>query len=155
MRRLRWRYRPEFVLLPIFQSLAGTDRVGIPRVGLGLIAVAWLMVDDFGRATHHGDAYCVGFAGLQMTPDDQAEMVPETRRLHLGLSGKLLGLTILFVMTAVVLIYVPSIATYRVNWINDRLAAAHTSSPADMRLSLRSIAGDAWTVRAVSHAHEK
>jgi signal transduction histidine kinase len=63
-----------------------------------------------------------------MTPDDQAETAPETRRLHLGLSGKLLGLTILFVMIAVVLIYVPSIANYRVNWINDRLAAAHTAA---------------------------
>ena len=63
-----------------------------------------------------------------MTPDDQVPRVLETRRLHLGLSGKLLGLTILFVMIAVVLIYVPSIASYRVNWINDRLAAAHTAA---------------------------
>ncbi len=63
-----------------------------------------------------------------MTPDDRAEAAPETRRLHLGLSGKLLGLTILFVMIAVVLIYVPSIANYRVNWLNDRLAAAHTAA---------------------------
>jgi signal transduction histidine kinase len=63
-----------------------------------------------------------------MTSDDQVPRVPETRRLHLGLSGKLLGLTILFVMIAVVLIYVPSIASYRVNWINDRLAAAHTAA---------------------------
>src|SRR5712671_278467 len=63
-----------------------------------------------------------------MTSDDRAEGAPETRRLHLGLSGKLLGLTILFVMIAVVLIYVPSIANYRVNWLNDRLAAAHTAA---------------------------
>jgi signal transduction histidine kinase len=63
-----------------------------------------------------------------MTPDDQVPRVLETRRLHLGLSSKLLGLTILFVMIAVVLIYVPSIASYRVNWINDRLAAAHTAA---------------------------
>jgi signal transduction histidine kinase len=45
-----------------------------------------------------------------------------------GLSGKLLGLTILFVMMAEVLIYVPSIANFRVNWLNDRLAAAHTAA---------------------------
>ena len=63
-----------------------------------------------------------------MTPDDQAATVPEMRRPNLGLSGKLLGLTILFVMIAVVLIYVPSIASYRVNWLNDRLAAAHTAA---------------------------
>jgi signal transduction histidine kinase len=45
-----------------------------------------------------------------------------------GLSGKLLGLTILFVMMAEVLIYVPSIANFRVNWLNDRLAGAHTAA---------------------------
>src|ERR1044072_571898 len=47
---------------------------------------------------------------------------------RLGLSGKLLLLTTLFVMLAEVLIYVPSIATYRLNWLNDRLAAAHTAA---------------------------
>jgi signal transduction histidine kinase len=46
----------------------------------------------------------------------------------LGLSGKLLLLTTLFVMIAEVLIYVPSIASYRLMWINDRLAAAHTAA---------------------------
>ena len=35
----------------------------------------------------------------------------------LGLSGKLLALTILFVMIAEVLIYVPSIANFRLNWL--------------------------------------
>src|SRR6266850_1821907 len=47
---------------------------------------------------------------------------------RLGLSGKLLILTILFVMIAEVLIYVPSIANFRVNWLKDRLAAAHTAA---------------------------
>ena len=45
-----------------------------------------------------------------------------------GLSGKLLVLTILFVMVAEVLIYVPSIANFRLNWLNDRFAAAHTAA---------------------------
>src|SRR3954465_3798537 len=45
-------------------------------------------------------------------------------RARLGLSGKLLGLTILFVMMAEVLIYVPSIANFRLNWLNDRLPPA-------------------------------
>ena len=44
------------------------------------------------------------------------------------MSGKLLFLTILFVMVAEVLIYVPSIANFRLNWLNDRLAAAHTAA---------------------------
>jgi signal transduction histidine kinase len=47
---------------------------------------------------------------------------------RLGLSGKLLVLTILFVMIAEVLIYVPSIANFRLNWLNDRLASAHTAA---------------------------
>lgn len=41
-----------------------------------------------------------------------------------GLSAKLLMLTILFVMLAEVLIYLPSVANFRRNWLNDRLAAA-------------------------------
>ena len=45
-----------------------------------------------------------------------------------GLSGKLLVLTVLFVMIAEVMIYVPSIANFRLNWLNDRLAAAHTAA---------------------------
>src|SRR6266567_2537811 len=48
--------------------------------------------------------------------------------LRLGLSGKLLVLTILFVMISEALIYVPSIANFRLNWLNDRLAAAHTAA---------------------------
>jgi len=50
------------------------------------------------------------------------------RAVRVGLSGKLLVLTILFVMVAEVLIYVPSIANFRLNWLNDRLAAAHTAA---------------------------
>ncbi|HEY2527158.1 MAG TPA: HAMP domain-containing sensor histidine kinase [Xanthobacteraceae bacterium] len=45
-----------------------------------------------------------------------------------GLSGKLLVLTILFVMIAEVLIYVPSIANFRVIWLKDRLASAYTAA---------------------------
>jgi signal transduction histidine kinase len=45
-----------------------------------------------------------------------------------SLSGKLLGLTLLFVMLAEVLIFVPSIANYRVTWLMDRLTAAQLAS---------------------------
>ncbi|MEM6712822.1 MAG: HAMP domain-containing sensor histidine kinase [Pseudomonadota bacterium] len=41
-----------------------------------------------------------------------------------GLSAKLLVLTIVFVMIAEVMIFVPSIANFRNNWISDRLADA-------------------------------
>lgn len=53
---------------------------------------------------------------------------PPNGRRGLGLSSKLLFLTVLFVMLAEVLIYVPSIANFRLNWLNDRLAAAHTAA---------------------------
>jgi signal transduction histidine kinase len=49
-------------------------------------------------------------------------------RTRLGLSGKLLILTILFVMMAEVLIFVPSIATFRRDWLNDKLSAAYTAA---------------------------
>src|SRR5262245_44528906 len=43
-----------------------------------------------------------------------------------GLSGKLLVLTLVLVMLAEVLIYVPSIANFRLTWLSDRLAVART-----------------------------
>src|ERR1700733_1838087 len=50
------------------------------------------------------------------------------RVLRFGLSGKLLVLTILFVMIAEVLIYVPSVANFRVVWLKDRLATGYTAA---------------------------
>ena len=63
-----------------------------------------------------------------MTETDHNPEMGRAARPWVGLSGKLLLLTILFVMMAEVLIYVPSIANFRVNWLNDRLAAAHTAA---------------------------
>jgi signal transduction histidine kinase len=60
----------------------------------------------------------------QTTPADR----PKACLPRLGLSSRLLVLTTLFVMIAEVLIYVPSIANFRLNWLNDRLAAAHTAA---------------------------
>ena len=60
--------------------------------------------------------------------DDQPIMEaprPAPRR-RLGLSGKLLLLTIPLVMIAGLMIYVPAIANFRMNRLNDRLAAANT-----------------------------
>src|SRR6185369_4326906 len=61
-------------------------------------------------------------------PADAPKPGQERVGLWLGLSGKLLVLTILFVMISEALIYVPSIANFRLNWLNDRLAAAHTAA---------------------------
>ncbi len=50
------------------------------------------------------------------------------RWLGLGLPAKLLLLTAGFVMVAEVLIFVPSVANYRVSWLSDRLTAAQVAS---------------------------
>jgi signal transduction histidine kinase len=47
---------------------------------------------------------------------------------QLGLSGKLLLMTIPLAMIAGMMIYVPAIANFRVNRLNDRLAAANTAA---------------------------
>src|SRR5258706_15343052 len=47
---------------------------------------------------------------------------------RLGLSGKLLLLTLPLVMIAAFLIYVPAIANFGMNRLNDRLAAANTAA---------------------------
>jgi signal transduction histidine kinase len=54
--------------------------------------------------------------------------VRKPARRWLGLPGKLLLLTTLFVMLAEVLIYVPSVANFRRNWLNDKLAAAQVAA---------------------------
>ena len=63
-----------------------------------------------------------------MIESSAAPAAPRPRPSRLGLSGKLLVLTVLFVMIAEVLIYVPSMANFRVNWLKDRLASAHTAA---------------------------
>ena len=45
-----------------------------------------------------------------------------------GLSAKLLLLTILFVMVAEVLVFVPSVSNFRRQWLMERLAAAQIAS---------------------------
>src|ERR1700758_501632 len=61
-----------------------------------------------------------------MTEDTAMRLEPRTPRF--GLSGKLLLLTILFVMIAEVLIYVPSVASFRVTWLRDHLEVAKTAA---------------------------
>jgi signal transduction histidine kinase len=53
---------------------------------------------------------------------------PAAERRGLGLSGKLLLLTIVFVMLAEVLIFVPSVANFRIGWLTDRLTAAQLAA---------------------------
>lgn len=62
-----------------------------------------------------------------MTHDSAVRPEP-VRAARFGLSAKLLLLTILFVMIAEVLIYVPLVANFRVSWLNDRLEVAKTAA---------------------------
>ncbi len=59
----------------------------------------------------------------ETAPAPDADRAP-----RFGLSAKLLVLTVIFVMMSVLFIYVPSIANFRLNWLTDRLAAAHTAA---------------------------
>lgn len=60
--------------------------------------------------------------------EHHATRPPVGRKTGLGLSGKLLVLTILFVMIAEVLIYVPSIANFRNSWLADRVGSAQLAA---------------------------
>ncbi len=61
---------------------------------------------------------------------DDAASQGGLRRLagRVGLSGRLLLLTVVFVLIAEVLIYVPSVASYRRSWLSDRVAAAQVAA---------------------------
>ncbi len=63
---------------------------------------------------------------MTTTAEPQSEAGAPSRAPRFGLSAKLLLLTILFVMLAEVLIYVPSIANFRLTWLADRVAVART-----------------------------
>lgn len=67
-------------------------------------------------------------ASMPDSMEQSVEVEARLRESRFGLSGRLLVLTILFVMMAEVLIYVPSIANFRLTWLSDRLAAAHTAA---------------------------
>jgi signal transduction histidine kinase len=52
----------------------------------------------------------------------------KVRKRTLGLSSRLLILTVIFVMIAEVLIFVPSMANFRNSWLQDRVVAARTAA---------------------------
>ena len=59
---------------------------------------------------------------------DAPEVARAPARRGFGLSWKLLVLTVLYVMLSEVLIYVPSIANFRNNWLQDRMTMADAAS---------------------------
>ncbi len=62
-----------------------------------------------------------------------------------GLSGKLLLLTILFVMLGEVLIFLPSIANFRLNWLKNRVAQAEIAALAVEAAPDQMLSGDSKT----------
>jgi signal transduction histidine kinase len=62
--------------------------------------------------------------GTALPPSEGERSGTARRWTGLGLSNKLLLLTIVFVMIAEVLIYIPSIANYRNIWLGERLSRA-------------------------------
>jgi signal transduction histidine kinase len=68
--------------------------------------------------------------GAPAAPPNASSPSPKPGRSAkgLGLSAKLLLMTIGFVMLAEVLIFVPSVANFRINWLMDRLQAAQIAS---------------------------
>lgn len=63
-------------------------------------------------------------------PDLSIDPAPRTQigQLRPGLSGRLMLLSVLFVLIAEVLIYVPSVANFRNTWLNDRLAQGRAAA---------------------------
>lgn len=57
-----------------------------------------------------------------------AEPRPSLPRLPYSLSAKLLALTVLFVMVAEVLIYTPSIARFRLDYLEEKIGVAHIAA---------------------------
>jgi signal transduction histidine kinase len=61
-------------------------------------------------------------------PADAARPQSGGQFARMSLPTKLLAITILFVMLAEVLVFVPSIASFRVNWLNERLTSARLAA---------------------------
>lgn len=58
----------------------------------------------------------------------RSPLTATAERRGIGLSSKLLLLTVVFVMLAEVLIFVPSVANFRITWLSDRLTAAQLAA---------------------------
>ncbi|MEL7049797.1 MAG: hypothetical protein AAFO75_12735, partial [Pseudomonadota bacterium] len=61
-------------------------------------------------------------------PTSTLDRLKSLTKQSLGLPAKLLLLTAAFVMLAEILIFVPSVANFRITWMNDRLTAARLAS---------------------------
>jgi signal transduction histidine kinase len=78
-------------------------------------------------------------------PDSEQRHPSLQPRLFKGLSGKVLLLTILFVMLGEVLIFLPSIANFRVTWLKNRIAQAEIAALAVEAAPARMLSPDLRT----------
>src|SRR5487761_2280561 len=63
--------------------------------------------------------------GLPITPRSAPSPL---RQMLGGLAGRVIGLSIAFVMLAEIAIYLPAVATFRRNWIARRLSSAYIAA---------------------------
>ncbi|WP_209006139.1 HAMP domain-containing sensor histidine kinase [Stappia sp. 28M-7] len=97
--------------------------------------------------TSRGDAAARG----RSASPDPVRAAPEgagRRRRWGGLSGKLLILTVLFVMLSEVLIFVPSVANFRNTWLTDKLTIAGVAASVLVEADMVSPAVQAELLRA-------
>ncbi len=73
------------------------------------------------------DQTVMGEGEAAVSPQGAKAARPVTRR-GVGLSTRLFALTVLFVTVSEILIYVPSIANFRINWLADHLTMADAAS---------------------------
>src|SRR3954451_5644417 len=74
--------------------------------------------------------------------DIEERSAPASAAALRGLSGKLLLLTILFVMVGEVLIFLPSLANFRITWLKGRIAQAEIAALAVEAAPDRMLSGD-------------
>ena len=73
---------------------------------------------------------------------DSAPPASRQARLWRGLGGRLLLLTVLFVMVGEILIFVPSIANFRLTWLKNRIATAEIAALAVEAASGREVSDE-------------
>ncbi len=86
----------------------------------------------------------MSFAPPNSADDASAQAETQSRQtkrrsFRFGLSARLLWLTIAFIMLAEILIFVPSVANFRKNWLMERLATAQIASLAAQAAATSSV----------------
>jgi signal transduction histidine kinase len=79
-------------------------------------------------AATHSQIHAHVWMNLPVSPAENKKSGSMDKTLRFGISERLLILTVVFVMLAEVLIFVPSIANFRNTWLQNKLAAAHSAT---------------------------